>query len=390
MTDRGTHIEHDGRPAVRFERTFRHPVERVWRAISDPAELPAWFPSKVEYEQRGRRARCRSPATRTPPVSRAAPCWPGTRPATWRSPGARTSCTSPSRRSTAAAASSWSTSSRTPASRAMERRRLARLPRRARRRWCGGEPNDGPHAEAATAWQPLYDGYVAAGFDHRAPLPDGSVTVRPWSSSSSSWRAQASDAGVDDDEVVAVELDEPGLGAGGLRGGDVVAGLADRDDVVGAAVHAPDRYVERDLPDRVVPVVGGAGRMAEERLDRAAAEAVAVRRAQVEHAGLGDHAGERDPLRLPALEPAARRGPGREVAAGGVAERDHGRRGPGRRRRPARRCRPRRRRRSRARRRRCRPGGTRGSRPPSRARPATPRAAGRATRRTPPSRSRRG
>ncbi len=41
MTDLGTHIEYDGRPAVRFERTFRHPVERVWRAISDPAELPS-------------------------------------------------------------------------------------------------------------------------------------------------------------------------------------------------------------------------------------------------------------------------------------------------------------------------------------------------------------
>jgi uncharacterized protein YndB with AHSA1/START domain len=30
--------------AVRFERRLRHPVEKVWRAISEPAELRQWFP----------------------------------------------------------------------------------------------------------------------------------------------------------------------------------------------------------------------------------------------------------------------------------------------------------------------------------------------------------
>ena len=48
----GTYIELAGRPAVRFERTYPHPVDRVWRAVSDPAELPRWFPSRVEYEPR--------------------------------------------------------------------------------------------------------------------------------------------------------------------------------------------------------------------------------------------------------------------------------------------------------------------------------------------------
>ena len=75
-------------------------------------------------------------------------------------------------------------------------------------------------------------------------------------------------AGLDDDVVVAVDLHEPGLRAGSPRGGDVLARLADRDGVVGAAVHAPDGHVERDLPDRVVPVVGGTGRMAEQCLRR--------------------------------------------------------------------------------------------------------------------------
>ena len=79
--------------------------------------------------------------------------------------------------------------------------------------------------------------------------------------------------GVDHREVVAADLDELGRAAGGPGGRDVVPGLADRDDVVVAAVHAPDRYVERDLPDRVDIGVVGPGRMAQERLDRAAAEA---------------------------------------------------------------------------------------------------------------------
>jgi uncharacterized protein YndB with AHSA1/START domain len=33
----------DGRPALRFERSLDHPVERVWRAVSEPDELDAWF-----------------------------------------------------------------------------------------------------------------------------------------------------------------------------------------------------------------------------------------------------------------------------------------------------------------------------------------------------------
>jgi uncharacterized protein YndB with AHSA1/START domain len=39
----------DGRPALRFERTLDHPVERVWRAISEPAELERWFPAAVGW-----------------------------------------------------------------------------------------------------------------------------------------------------------------------------------------------------------------------------------------------------------------------------------------------------------------------------------------------------
>jgi uncharacterized protein YndB with AHSA1/START domain len=39
----------DGRPALRFERRLAHPVERVWRAITEPDELEAWFVARPEW-----------------------------------------------------------------------------------------------------------------------------------------------------------------------------------------------------------------------------------------------------------------------------------------------------------------------------------------------------
>ena len=47
MTTDGTLVTIDGRPALRFERRFRQPAERVWRAVSSPEEMGAWFPSEV-------------------------------------------------------------------------------------------------------------------------------------------------------------------------------------------------------------------------------------------------------------------------------------------------------------------------------------------------------
>lgn len=49
MTD-GTLSTIDGRPALRFERVLPHSVERVWRAVSVPAELERWFPAAVEWK----------------------------------------------------------------------------------------------------------------------------------------------------------------------------------------------------------------------------------------------------------------------------------------------------------------------------------------------------
>jgi uncharacterized protein YndB with AHSA1/START domain len=41
----------ENRPALRFERRLAHPVETVWRAITESDELEHWFPSRVEVDE---------------------------------------------------------------------------------------------------------------------------------------------------------------------------------------------------------------------------------------------------------------------------------------------------------------------------------------------------
>jgi uncharacterized protein YndB with AHSA1/START domain len=41
----------ENRPALRFERRLSHPVEVVWRAITESDQLVHWFPSKVEVDE---------------------------------------------------------------------------------------------------------------------------------------------------------------------------------------------------------------------------------------------------------------------------------------------------------------------------------------------------
>ncbi len=47
-----TFAQIENRPALRFERRLAHPVDAVWRAITDPDELWHWFPSGVEVDLR--------------------------------------------------------------------------------------------------------------------------------------------------------------------------------------------------------------------------------------------------------------------------------------------------------------------------------------------------
>ncbi|MEV0701739.1 SRPBCC domain-containing protein [Saccharopolyspora sp. NPDC050389] len=41
----------DGRYELRFERRLAHPREKVWRAITDPAQLRAWFVEILDYDR---------------------------------------------------------------------------------------------------------------------------------------------------------------------------------------------------------------------------------------------------------------------------------------------------------------------------------------------------
>ncbi|HEV7721921.1 MAG TPA: SRPBCC family protein, partial [Iamia sp.] len=38
--------------SVRLERRYPHPIETVWRAVSEPEHLKVWFPATVELEPR--------------------------------------------------------------------------------------------------------------------------------------------------------------------------------------------------------------------------------------------------------------------------------------------------------------------------------------------------
>lgn len=46
--DLGVLDDVDGHPVLLFERTLAHTPERVWRALTDPAEMATWFPAGVE------------------------------------------------------------------------------------------------------------------------------------------------------------------------------------------------------------------------------------------------------------------------------------------------------------------------------------------------------
>jgi uncharacterized protein YndB with AHSA1/START domain len=46
----GTLLREGDLYVLRFERHFPHAMERVWRTVSEPAELATWFPAEVEIE----------------------------------------------------------------------------------------------------------------------------------------------------------------------------------------------------------------------------------------------------------------------------------------------------------------------------------------------------
>lgn len=46
----GDYIEIDGRPAVRLQRIYPHPIDRVWDAVTDSEDLKHWFPGRADID----------------------------------------------------------------------------------------------------------------------------------------------------------------------------------------------------------------------------------------------------------------------------------------------------------------------------------------------------
>jgi uncharacterized protein YndB with AHSA1/START domain len=171
MTEPGRYVELEGRPAVRFQRSYSHPIDRVWAAVTQPAQLVKWFPSALEFEPRIGGAVRFSGDPHLPethgvvltfePPRRFAFSW-GTNEVhlelvaiTEDSTKLTLSDILTNRDEAARNASGWTTCLR----------ELDNV--------IAGISCDGPHSETNRAtFRPTYDSYCAAGLPHGAPIPD--------------------------------------------------------------------------------------------------------------------------------------------------------------------------------------------------------------------------
>ncbi|MFE7775027.1 SRPBCC family protein [Streptomyces sp. NPDC057445] len=169
--NRGTFITFEGRPAVRFERSYPHPVEQVWAAVSEPEGLAHWFPSKVTLEPRagGKIEFSHDPHMPSSagtvldfePPHRFAFTWDGDEihlELAAEGDGCRLTLTNVlTERNTAARnAAGWSVC-------------LDELDKH-----LAGAGAEGPHSDSAAPWKPYYDAYVAAGMPSGAGIPGAS------------------------------------------------------------------------------------------------------------------------------------------------------------------------------------------------------------------------
>ena len=165
--DLGSYHEQDGRPAVRFQRTYPHPVERVWAAVTDEVELAHWFPAQIRIEPRaGGEVRFGDDGTGRvlvfDPPHRLAFTWGGDELQLRLEPveeGCRLTLIDvlADGRTAARNGAGWHVC-------------LDELTK-----WLDGIASDGPHGQTATPWQPTYDAYLAAGMPSGAPIPGRST-----------------------------------------------------------------------------------------------------------------------------------------------------------------------------------------------------------------------
>lgn len=159
----------DGRPAVRFSRVYGHPVDRVWRFVTDAGELAHWFPSRAEIEPRpgGTITFSGDPNLKdstgrviaVDPPRHLSFAWGGDElhfdlePVRDRRTRFTLTNVLAAEDTAARNAAGWEVC-------------LAALDKRTR-----GEKADGPHAGPDAPWKEFYDGYVRAGVPSGAPVP---------------------------------------------------------------------------------------------------------------------------------------------------------------------------------------------------------------------------
>ena len=168
--DLGSFIELNGRPAVRFERLYPHPIERIWAAVTVADELAHWFPSRAVIDLREGGTVQFAGDPHTPeftgrvvaydPPHKLAFTWGGDELLFELEAPTADSCrltlTNFLEAENAAArnAAGWAVC-------------LGELTKH-----LSGEQADGPHSDTAAPWKPFYDNHIAAGLPYGAEIPN--------------------------------------------------------------------------------------------------------------------------------------------------------------------------------------------------------------------------
>ncbi|HWG24068.1 SRPBCC family protein [Actinospica sp.] len=167
--DLGSYVVQEGRPAVRFARTYPHSIERVWSAVTEPEQLKQWFPFHTVIEPRVGGVVAFSGNPHPPdftgrvleyePPRRLAFSWGGSELRFELEALDTGRC----RLILTDLLEAQDTAARNGAGWSMCLRELDTL--------LAGGATSGLHTTASPSWQEYYDAYVAAGISHGAAIP---------------------------------------------------------------------------------------------------------------------------------------------------------------------------------------------------------------------------
>ncbi|MEU0969329.1 SRPBCC family protein [Streptomyces sp. NPDC005917] len=159
----------DGRSAVRFSRTYDHPVERVWQFATDPDESAHWFPSRLDIELRdgGTVTFSGDPRQADATGTVLAVDEPRHLSFTWGGDEVHFDLEALDEKRTrftlTQVLAEENTAARNGAGWEVCLLALDAL--------AGGERHAGPHSEEAADWRQFYDAYLGAGIPSGAPVP---------------------------------------------------------------------------------------------------------------------------------------------------------------------------------------------------------------------------